>query len=265
MAMKTAYYAAVLIFALSDIAYSYNCTRSGSNTVCRLEAIEDVFLEDSGNKNYHTILIVGYHPGYPIKRSLLTFEEIPSAQCAEVQRAEMYVYYWYGHKASFQTEQEAPYIPRPLEVRQVLKNWSETEATRFNRLRNIPWSTPYLGLDGTDASSNAEDVQIVNSTISSGYIVWEITNIARNWLRGEANNGVILSASNENEDGRDIRFYSRERESNPPYMTVECKRESNYTTVGYSSVWCLGTSTNFYIYTTCTLLSAVLQSTVDIS
>ena len=220
--MKTAYYAAVLILALSDIAHSYSCTRSGSNTVCRLEAIKDVFLENSGNKNYHTILIAGYHPGYPIKRSLLKFEDIPSVQCVCVRRAEMHIYYWYGHKASFQTEQEAPYIPRPLVVRQVLKSWSETEATRYNRLRNIRWSMPYLGLDGTDASSCAEDVQIVNRTMSSGYIVWEITNIARNWRRGEANNGVILSASNENEVGRDIRFYSRERQSSRPYMTVEC-------------------------------------------
>ena len=217
------FYATVLILALSGSTHAYNCSVSGSTTVCQLEVTEDVFVYNSGNQNHFDFLIAGNHPGYPLKRTLLKFENIPSAQCGSIQKAEMYVYYWYAHKASFQSEQQVPFIPRPLQARQILKSWSETQATRDNRLRNTPWSTQYLGLDNTDVSSRVEDTQTISRSTSSGYITWNVTNVARNWLRGDTNNGVFLFASNDNQFGREIRFYSRENRINrKPYMTVYC-------------------------------------------
>lgn len=188
----------------------------------RLEAIADVFLEGNGNMNHYDFLIVGLHPGHPLKRSLLKFEDIPSI-CQKLMTATMYVYYWYGHKASFQTESQAPWIPRFIEARQVLKSWSETQATRNVRLINTPWSSPYLNLNSVDARSYADDAQTISRDTPSQYIPWNITPTARNWIAGQPNNGILLSTTNEHLSGRDIRFYSRRRPTNlVPYVDVLC-------------------------------------------
>ena len=137
--------------------------------------------------------------------------------------AKMYIYYWYAHKPSFLTEAQAPFIPRPIQARQVLKSWKETQVTRNIRFPSAPWSQPYLGLNNTDARWDVDDTQTVTSNTSSGYIAWNITTTARNWLAGQPNNGILLSVSNENQLGRDIRFFSREHHLNRgPYLEITC-------------------------------------------
>ena len=149
-------------------------------------------LERTTNQNSLEFLIVGQHVGFPKKRSLLQFEDLPST-CTHINWAKMYVYFSYSHKASFNTVDEAPYISRPLEVHQVSNNsrivqpmiqlqfmssyatcyslktfqmtdcvfpqvnkeWNEAEATRTVCMSGVDWSEEYLALDGSDANSNS--------------------------------------------------------------------------------------------------------------
>ena len=50
----------------------------------------------------------------------------------------------------------------------------------------------------------------------------DITEAARNWKDGEKNYGVVIWATNENDDGRGIRFRSREYSTEWPKLYVFC-------------------------------------------
>lgn len=213
-----------VVFILSFVQVSFSCSCSPV-TLCRLDATEDVIVYSS-TQNHFNFLIVGLHPYYPLKRSLLKFEDIPST-CSKVVRATMHVHYWYAHKASFLSETVVPWIPRPLEAHQVLKSWEEAQVTWDVRFSGAPWSEPYLGLDNTDASSVIADTQVISRSTRSDYISWDITAVAENWLAGQPNYGILLLASNEDVPGREIRFYSRERSPNlAPYLEVLCSCDS---------------------------------------
>ena len=188
----------------AEYSSATTCTPSASGTTCLLDVTGDVFVYNSGNQNHYDFLIVGIHPGYPLKRTLLKFEDIPSS-CHAIETANAYVYYWYAHKASFLSEEQAPFIPRPIQARQVLKSWTETRATRDVRFSNAPWSKAYLGLDNTDAKSHVDDTQTVSRNTSADYIGWNVTTTANNWLTGQPNHGILLSVSNEDQLGREIR------------------------------------------------------------
>ena len=82
------------------------CPKCGG-IIFRLNATADVWLEGNGNKNYYNFLIVGKHPQYAKKRSLIKFQNIPSS-CKTVKSAKMYLQYWYSHKASWQKVTNIP-------------------------------------------------------------------------------------------------------------------------------------------------------------
>ena len=75
----------------------------GAGFLYRLNMVGDVWLErPTGNYNRYQFLIVAKHVNYPKKRSLLRFEDIPSA-CTNVNYAKMYIYYSYSQcSAEFQ-------------------------------------------------------------------------------------------------------------------------------------------------------------------
>jgi len=133
-----------------------------------------------------------------------------------------------------------PWTPRPIEARQVLKSWRENEATRYLRFSNEPWSEPYLGLNDTDSRFVVDDTQTITINTSFGYIVWNITSSANNWLSGHSNHGVLLSVSNEDVVfGRDIRFFSREDSPHTaPYLEILC------TSIGIGKI--LKTCTSYF-------------------
>ena len=62
-------------------------------------------------------LLVSKFPQYENKRSLVQFENLPNA-CGPLQiiSAKMYLYYVYAHKASWQSIQRTPFIPRFMQV-----------------------------------------------------------------------------------------------------------------------------------------------------
>ena len=96
----------------------------------------------------------------------------------------MYLYFWYLHKASFMSDAEVPYIPRPLQVNQIKKYWNENTAMRDNSQPGIKWNTRYLGLDGSDAVASALDVVMVYTGRPAGPMEFDITQAAKNWLSG---------------------------------------------------------------------------------
>ena len=210
----------VLLQTVIATAWAATCSNYGKETICTLSATKDVWLE-GGNKNSYNFLIVGKHPQYPKKRFLIQFENIPST-CRSIQWAKMYVYFWYAHKASWQSVQQAPYIVRQLQVHQVKKSWSESQATVSYRLSGQRWSRSYLALDGTDAAAYSQGDVVTYPGQPSRFIEFDITEAARNWKSGEQNNGLLVWATNEVEEGRDLRFYSRERATQKPYMTISC-------------------------------------------
>ena len=50
----------------------------------------------------------------------------------------------------------------------------------------------------------------------------DITEAARNWKNGEPNYGVLIYTTNDDDDGRDIRFRSREYSTDKPRLFVFC-------------------------------------------
>ena len=214
---------------ISVVLYLLRCSSvtnaqvgTGNGYIYKLEGTQDDFIYKTSNYNFYDFLIVAKHPGYPKKRMLLQFQDLPYT-CKEIKWAKMYLYYWYSHKASFMTVQQVPFIVRTLQVHQIKKQWSETQATSVNRQSGRAWTSPFLALDGSDAASDIQDnVKLYTYHPGEQYIEFDITVAARNWKSGEPNYGVLVWATNENEKGRDIRFYSRERTTCKLYVNVLC-------------------------------------------
>ena len=208
--------AALLVLSCVQVSTSYTCSPSGFNVLCRLSATADVWIETDTNLNFHNFLLVGIHQGNPLKRTLIKFESIPSS-CHAVLTARMYLRYFEAFPLG-----SASWIPRPIEARQVLRSWRETEATPRLRFAHMPWSENYLGLNNNDARSTADDTQTVSMFTPPGYVAWDITTSATNWHAGQPNYGMLLRVTNENVLDYDIRFFSRERSAEVPYLDVLC-------------------------------------------
>jgi hypothetical protein len=199
---------------------------SGAGLVFKLPVTQDVTLErGTRNYNYLRYLLLATHPQYPLKRSLLQFQDL-SWNCTHIKWAKMYVYFAYAHKASFDSVTQTPYISRPLQVHQVKQEWDETQATSVYRLTGKEWNKPWLALDGSDADPNGllcEPVTVYTSR-PSGFMEFDITEAMRNWQNGDPNYGVLLRATNENDLGRDVRFYSNAEgdRSRHAYVNVLC-------------------------------------------
>ena len=214
----------VLALAAVQCGFALLTNDFGNGILYRMNATDDVFIYDGSNQDHFNFLIIGNHPGYPLKRTLVKFEDIPDG-CKSVKWAKMYLYFWYSHKASFMSDNKVPYIPRPLQVNQVLKYWRENTATRYKSQPGTKWNTPYLGFDGSDAATGALDIVTVYTGRPAGQMEFDITTAAKNWHSGQSNYGVVISATNENVSGREARFYSRERGTEwrvHPLMSVLC-------------------------------------------
>ena len=113
-------YIAIISIGAVLVGLAYAQTDYGNGVLYREYATADSFLERQGNNyNFYDFLIVSKHLSYPKKRSLVQFDvsDIPST--CNVTFAQMYLNFWYAHKASFQSVQQAPYLSRQLQVRQI--------------------------------------------------------------------------------------------------------------------------------------------------
>ena len=208
-----------------------NTFDTGAGTVYKLSVTQDVWLE-SGNRNYNNYeyIIVSKIPEYPNKRSLVQFEDLPSScPSKNVTSAKMYLYYIYSHKPSFMSAKRVPFIPRYLQVHLVKKPWDESQATSTMRLRGIPWSSPWLALDGTDAEATPQQgtVTMFPYRPSGQFVEFDVTDAVTNWSSGVPNNGLVIRATNELVLGRSNRFASNGNSdtSKHAYVLVHCSDE----------------------------------------
>ena len=129
---------------------------------------------------------------------------IPSS--ATVLNAQMKMYY-YGTGGSV-------WVDRWLQAHQILVNWAEAQATSVNRLTGTAWNVAYVGLNDIDAKSSYESTllfYLVGGQQVYGWKSWDLTSLTQKWVSGTATNyGVVLWATNETTDGKDLRFYSSE-------------------------------------------------------
>ena len=199
----------LVVCSLLSVGETFNYTNLGPGIdVYTLEVVEDVMLEGETNQwNHLEYLVVGLHLGYPKKRSLLRFEDVPSG-CISINEAIMYIYYVYSHKASFQTVDQAPFITRTIRAHRVLKSWKETEATSTRRDMKNNWQARWLELNDTDATACPTGQTTVYVKRPSGFVQIEVTSAVKAWKSGSPNYGVVIWATNENVAGRGTRFAS---------------------------------------------------------
>ena len=203
----------------------------GRQFYSRLQVVQDVTLErGSRNFNYLKYLIVGTHPNYPLKRSLVQFHPLQVRGCDHVKTAYLYLYYAYAHKASFMSEAQVPRFPRRIVAHQVLKYWSESQATSTKRYGSYLWDRPWLNL-GTDALASPTSYGVtINPGVSRpGFYPIDVTSAVRNWKNGQSNFGLLIRATNEYRQGRDFRFYSKSDSYTwrHPYIWVTCESNSS--------------------------------------
>ena len=95
--------------------WTYN---TGRGMMYGLGVTQDTTLEGSSQRHDRLpYLLVSKFPQFENKRSLVQFEDLPNA-CGPLQiiSAKMYLYYVYAHKASWQSIQRTPFIPRFMQV-----------------------------------------------------------------------------------------------------------------------------------------------------
>ena len=221
-------YNAILTFVavLVGLANAQSTSNCGNGIVYKEVATADTWLEDDSANGDQNFVIVSKHPYYSKKRTLIKFGNIESnvPSTCNVTFAKMYLNFQFAGKASFLSVQQVPYLSRRLQVQQINKDWSEAQATRDNRFSGMPWSAPYLAIDGTDASAYVQDCVPLHTGRPSGYMEFDVTVAVKNWFAGEPNYGLLVWDVTENLDGRDIRFYSREISdtNKKPFVNVFC-------------------------------------------
>ena len=217
------YIAALIIFSVGKVTFCLPTANGGQGDVYTLKVVEDVWLEGTSNYNNYPWLLVGKHVGFNKKRSLLRFEDIPN-DCKTINFAMMYIYYSYSHKASWQSVTKVPFISRTIQAHRVLKQWNETQATRYIRNGSDKWDTPYLGLDDTDANDCPTGHTTIHTWRPSGFVEIEVTSAVQDWKAGKPNYGLLIWATNEDINGRDTRFFSKSYSdsSKHSYMLVNC-------------------------------------------
>ncbi len=166
----------------------------------------DVYLQDTFNHGASTSLIIGKTAGVSKKRTLLQFNLAGIPTNATVLNARLQMNAYAGNGTTW--------VDRWVQVHQMLVEWDEGIATKDLRLFEeigIPWSTPYAGINGTDANAQYESTLLFQETTAMGWKTWDLSALTQKWINGSATNyGVILWTTSEGTDGKDLRFRSSE-------------------------------------------------------
>ena len=106
----------------------------------------------------------------------------------------------------------------------MLKSWNETEATIIYRYSGAPWDQPYLGLDDTDANDCPTGQTTIYAGRPAGFVEIDVTTAVKEWKAGKPNYGLLIWATNEDQDGRDTRFFSSYHSDSTkhPYVRINC-------------------------------------------
>ena len=154
----------------------------------------------------------------------------------------MYIYYAWSSKATWMSVTEVPFITRTIQAHRVLKSWVETEATTTMRYSSTPnkvsriydrdvqlqenpndnlWHEPYLELDDTDANDCPTGHTTIYAGRPSGFVEIEVTSSAKEWKFAKPNHGLLIWATNEDQYGRDTRFYSKSYDDSTKHSYIQ--------------------------------------------
>ena len=192
-------------------------------SVYELPSIQDVTVDQINYHNINNDLAVGRMRRYVNARALLKFEDLPKS-CKLVVNAEMHLYY----NRTYQWK-TYPYVERTksVEVRQVVRAWTEKEAMDAISSNDRQWRNSFLAMDTMAAKTKVESFyNITDSFTPPRYMSFDITDLAQRWLIGQENYGVMLSLADEKTVGPRPLFYSREAGPEiQPYLRVKCWSE----------------------------------------
>ena len=184
------------------------CNNAGG-TCINLEPVQDTWLEGTSNKGGNDFLIVGKTGTFEKKRSLMRFDLSSLPPGAAVVGATLEVYYFASTKPSWEPNEQG--IDREIRVHRVLKTWNENQATADKATSNTNWSAKCLAMDGTDAEAQALDSEIWLNQVYEWKSL-DVTPAAKAWAADSAQNfGLVVYAANDDVNGMDMRFYSREK------------------------------------------------------
>ena len=224
------------IYLIAGVPYSWMTSQVQGDIVIdptivvKEQATDDTWLEDYSPKGTNNLLIVGKAAYYPKKRTTLKFPISNIPDDATIESSYLKVFYYGKGKASWSTE---TFIPRYIRANIIFTNWSESSADAY-----YPWkSTPY-GSFGTEPGSSdyySDEEDEILFDINSG--CWKEFNLIRAvnaWrdgylgtLEGIQNFGVVLWATNEDEDGYDLRMRSSEYSdiNYKPYLEITYRKQ----------------------------------------
>ena len=208
-----------LVVSLCDQSNGMTQVNTGFGILYRLEDTQDAWVETTYSVIYRgPLMLVGNEAGFPKKRFLVQFEDIP-VSCKRLISAKMHVYFLWGQFSPTN-------LPRTLQVHQIISSWIETQVSTTYRQTSptsLLWSQPYLGLDDKDAVWYSQSSFTIYPNQPDSYVSFDITEAARNWKQGDPNNGVLVWATNEDVPGSDLRFASRRYgNSTLPHVNVLC-------------------------------------------
>ena len=102
--------------------------------------------------------------------------------------------------------------------------WHNRPGPTTRRNSTAFWYQPYLGLDDTDANDCPTGQTIIYAGRPPGFVEIEVTSAVKDWKAGKPNHGLLLWATNEDQNGRDTRFLSKSHSdsSKHPYIQINC-------------------------------------------
>lgn len=103
----------------------------------------------------------------------------------------------------------------------VKKSWKESQANSYYRYRGARWSSRYLNVNGRDADPCPQGQVTMYAGRPSGWIEFDVSWAVKMWRSGVRNYGLLVKALNENEPGRDRRFYGKYSKTRP-FVRVMC-------------------------------------------
>ena len=214
------------VVLLVPVTHCVTTNDTGAGIVYRLNVLQDVTLEtEAKNFNFLQYLVVGKHPGFPNRRSLVQFENLSlNFPHYKIIWAKMYLYFDHAHKMRYLSHEfkNVSEILRKLDVHMVKSAWDESQATSLYRFRGAPWcSQILLSLNGCDVETNAQSNDVgIFPLRPAGFVEFDITRAVKSWSHGIPNYGVMVRATNEMTQGRDVRFFSKSYSDNLKHAFV---------------------------------------------
>jgi hypothetical protein len=200
-------------YLLVGVPYSW-ITSSPAGTLIidptvKAAASEDTWLESTGINGNSTQFLIGKTSGNNKKRTLIKFDLSGVPANATVLNAQMKLYYFNTGGSGW--------VDRWVQAHQVLVNWNEAQATKDYRLTSTDWNVDWVGLNDIDANDTFESTLLFyldgGGQQIYGWKTWDLSALTQKWVNSypvTPNYGVVLWATNETADAKDLRFYSSE-------------------------------------------------------